>query len=255
MPNAKILLLDCETAPIRAYTWGLFDQNIGLNQIDRDWYLLSCAYKWLGDKRIVPVGVRSTEDKHAGAEFVILSNLRRVLDESDIVIGHNVKRFDIAKLNAKFLEYKMAPPSPYRTIDTLTEARRHFKMTSNKLDYLASLLGFGNKIKTDFDLWKGCMKGDQKSWDKMLKYNMKDVALLEKVYLTMRPWMRTHPNLGVFLEGDKPACPICGGSHLQRRGYVTTNLSRYQRFQCQDCGGWSRGRANDLDRTNLVAGA
>ncbi len=31
----KILVLDIETAPIVAHVWGLFDQNIGLNQIKR----------------------------------------------------------------------------------------------------------------------------------------------------------------------------------------------------------------------------
>lgn len=258
MAQPNILLLDIETAPILAYVWGLWENNVSLSQIKRDWYMLSWAAKWLGEKEVLCDALPYHASYQAGNredDRDIISSLRDLLDAADIVIAHNGNRFDLAKLNAKCLQYGLPPPSPYRKIDTLVEAKRHFKLTSNKLDYIADLLGEGRKIKTDFDLWIGCMEGDEGSWMRMIKYNKRDVVLLEKVYLKMRPWMRTHPNLGVFLEGDKPACPICGGSHLQRRGYVTTNLSRYQRFQCQDCGGWSRGRANDLDRTNLVAGA
>lgn len=257
MAGPKILLFDCETSPILAYVWGLWDNNVSLDQIKEDWYLLSWSAKWLGDKKVMcdALPMHPKYKKGRDNEKLILQSLWKLLDEADIVIAHNARKFDMAKLYAKFLEYGMPPPSPCRIIDTLVEAKKHFKLTSNKLDYIAELLGFGRKIRTDFLLWVACMEGDLEAWDKMIRYNKRDTVLLEKVYLKMRPWMRTHPNLGVFLEGDKPACPICGGSHLQRRGYVTTNLSRYQRFQCQDCGGWSRGRANDIDRTHLVAGA
>jgi len=251
---ANILLLDIENAAIKGYVWGLFDNNLSLSQIDRDWYLLSCAYKWLGDRSITVVGAPSHEDDHKEQEYIILEHMHTILDEADIVVGHNAKSFDVKKLNAKFIEYGFDPPSSYRIVDTLLEARKHFRLTSNKLDYLASVLGFGNKIKTDFDLWVGCMKGDEKAWAKMLAYNKKDVLLLEKVYLKMRPWMTNHPNVGVYEdEGEAVRCPKCGGTHIQQRGYAITNLSRFQRFQCQDCGGWFRGRINDLNRTNLSA--
>lgn len=255
--NAKILLLDCETSPIRAFVWGLWDNNVALNQIDRDWYLLSAAWKWLGEKHVTVVGPVSTEDKHEGAEYAILSAIHPYLDKADIVVGHNAKAFDVKKLNAKFIEYGFAPPSPYRIVDTLLEARKHFKMSSNKLDYLANLLGFGNKIKTDFDLWKGCMAGDLKSWANLLKYNIKDVKLLEKIYLALRPWMTNHPNLGVYhdgkIEGTDVVCGKCGGIHIQWRGYATTNLSKFRRFQCLSCGGWGRSRVAEPGRVHVAA--
>ena len=46
----NILLLDIETSPVVAWVWGLRDQNVGLNMIKEDWYVLSWAAKWLGDK-------------------------------------------------------------------------------------------------------------------------------------------------------------------------------------------------------------
>lgn len=251
MPD--ILLLDIENAAIKGYVWGLYDNNLSLSQIDRDWYLLSAAYKWLDSKNIHVVGRVSHEDDYEAQEYEILEHLHSVLDAADIVVGHNAKAFDVKKLNAKFIEYGFDPPSPYRIVDTLLEARKHFRLTSNKLDYLANLLGFGNKIKTDFDLWVGCMKGDEKAWEKMLKYNKKDVLLLERVYLKMRPWMTNHPNVGVYDEDGETHCPKCNSTNIQWRGYAVTNLSRFKRFQCTDCGGWSRSRVNDLNRTNLSA--
>ncbi len=257
MPLPKILLIDIESAPLLAYVWGLWDNNVSLNQIKRDWYLLSVSWKWLGEKHTTVVGPVSTEHNHKGAEYAILSAIHPYLDQADIVVGHNVRAFDVKKLNSKFIEFGFNPPSPYRTVDTLLEARKHFKMTSNKLDYLANLLGFGNKIKTDFDLWVGCMSGDLKSWVKLLKYNVKDVLLLEKVYLKMRPWMTTHPNVGVYLdgpiEGADVICGKCGHNHVQWRGYVTTNLSKYRRFQCMGCFGWGRARAAEPRGQHVVA--
>lgn len=48
----KILLLDIETAPNTVYTWGLFKQNIAINQIESPGYILCWAAKWLGDDRM-----------------------------------------------------------------------------------------------------------------------------------------------------------------------------------------------------------
>ena len=48
----KILCFDIETLPLESYTWGLFDQNVGLNQIKTDWAALSIAAKWLGEDEV-----------------------------------------------------------------------------------------------------------------------------------------------------------------------------------------------------------
>ena len=49
----KILYLDIETAPNLVFTWGLFNQNIGLNQIVKPGYTLCFAAQWEGKKEIV----------------------------------------------------------------------------------------------------------------------------------------------------------------------------------------------------------
>ena len=93
------------------------------------------------------------------------------------------------------------------------------------------------------DLWIECLKDNPKAWVVMEKYNKRDVVAAELVYLRLRPWIAQHPNLGVFSANSATRCPKCGSDHVQKRGYEVTQASRYQRFQCMSCSGWSRGKA------------
>lgn len=82
----------------------------------------------------------------------------------------------------------------------------------------------------------------------MRKYNIQDVLTLEQVYLRMRPFILNHPNIGIFTQDEVHVCPACGSVHLHKRGTYKTNVGEYQRYRCMDCGKWSRGRTNVLDK-------
>jgi uncharacterized protein YprB with RNaseH-like and TPR domain len=196
--------------------------------------MLCFAYKWLGEKK---TNVLSLQDVKNEKELV--RNLWSIFEEADIIIGHNSDRFDIKKSNAKFIEFGFRPPEPYKTVDTLKVARKYFKFDSNRLDSLGEYLGVGRKVNTGgFDLWLGCMKGDEKSWRLMKKYNKQDVDLLEKIYTKLRPFIDNHPNLNI-LDNKETSCPKCKSSRIQKRGFSLTTIGKKQRFVCLDCGGWS----------------
>ena len=242
--SAKIFLFDIETAPILASVWGIWQENIPTARIIEDWYMLTWSGKWLGEEEVY-YDSNHLHGDHT-CDKAALSSLHGFLDEADIVVGHNGNRFDIPKVNARFIQQGMSPPSPYRKIDTLREARKNFKFTSNRLDALGETLGLGRKAETGgFDLWKGCMAGDKASFEAMIDYNIQDVNLLERVYLTLRPWMTTHPNLGVYEEEEVPSCPKCTSTNIHYRGKQYTQVAVYNRFQCQDCGGWGRSRTTE----------
>ncbi len=247
---AKILNLDIETAPIKGVVWGLWNNNLSLDHIDTDWYILTYAAKWLGEKDVLFDALTRYKGykKDPENDYELLLTLRDLLDEADIVIGHNARKFDMKKINARFFKHGIHPPSPYQTIDTLEVARQNFALTSNKLQYLATILGIGSKNDTDINLWKDCGKGDPEAWERMIAYNIQDVVLLEKVYYALRPWMTKHPNLGLFEVDGKVRCPKCGGTHLQWRGYVYTQANSYRRFQCQTCHGWGRERYSAIEQ-------
>ena len=161
-----------------------------------------------------------------------------------MVIAHNGQAFDVKRSMERFLYHGLGNPSDFSQVDTLSTARKYFKMGSNKLDRIGRHLGIGRKLKhTGIDLWFDCMDGDPKAWRMMIRYNKQDVQLLEDVYLKLRPFMKNHPNVNV-LDNRTEACPICGSKKLQRRGFSYTRVSKKQRYQCNDCHGWSTGKTD-----------
>lgn len=242
--NAKILILDIETAPIRAFVWGLWNQNITIDKIISDWFCLTWAAKWLFDKKVYSAAVTPAE-AIAQNDKRIMRGLWALMNEADIIIAHNGDKFDIPKINTRFLLNGFEAPLPYQTIDTLKHIRRQFGMSSNKLDYVNKLLNLERKQETGgFELWAGCYKGDQKSLNKMLKYNCGDVKILEETYLRIRGWIRPHPSVALhILDENQSHCPTCGSSNLidEKKGYHTS-VNVYEMLRCADCGAVSRKR-------------
>lgn len=240
--SARILSFDIETAPLKGYFWRIWKENIGLNQLLDEWTMLTWSAKWLDEDEVMYDSVHyHSDDPSDDAE--ICASLWHLLDEADMVIAHNGNRFDIPKVNTRFLAHGMVPPSPYKRIDTFQVAKKQFAFTSNRLDALGQYLGLGRKQDTGgFELWARCLEGDKDAFEEMVAYNIQDVRLLEDVYLALRPWMPNHPNVGVYLDSEEPVCPKCGSTHVHKRGFAYTQVGKYPRYQCQDCGGWSRGR-------------
>ncbi len=182
-------------------------------------------------------------------EKQLVQKLHKILGEADIIVAHNGDEFDAKKARAKFVEFGLPALPPSQQIDTKKIAKRHFRFSSNSLNNLGELLGVGKKMPTGgFDLWLDCMAGKIAAWKKMEAYNKQDVLLLERVYLKLRPWVQNHPNVAA---GDKPsACPKCGTDRpLHFRGYRRMAAGSYRRYQCRDCGAWSRSRTVEKGST------
>jgi DNA polymerase elongation subunit (family B) len=242
----KILILDIETSPNVAYVWGAFKQNVGLNQLKENSYLMSFAAKWLGEGEVM-----YCENRH-GDDTELVARLIQLLDEADIVIAHNAKKFDIPVIQGRAVIKGIKPPSPFKIIDTLLTARKEFRLFSNKLEYLAKVLKYAPKMSHSkfpgFELWLQCLKQNDEAWAEMMEYNIQDVLTLEEVYLRLRPWMKQHPNVAVKEEAERTLCPKCGSHHIHFRGYYNTNVGKYRKFQCQSCGGWGRTRHTEYPK-------
>jgi hypothetical protein len=251
---AKTLIIDIETAPALGDVWGLWQNNVGLNQLRKSGYIMSYAAKWLGKNKVY---YDDCSDDGQADECHIVEGMCELLDEADIVVAHNGDKFDLPWIRGRALKYGLVPPSPYKQIDTLKTAKREFRFISNKLEYLADFLGCAPKKRhlkfPGHEMWTECIRGNQAAWREMKKYNIQDIKTLEEVYLLMRPWMRNHPNLGVYAEDEDRVCPKCGSKHLHSRGYTTTQVGKYQKFQCQDCGGWSRTRFTEYPKDKRPA--
>lgn len=241
----KILLFDIETSPNLAFVWGKYQQDV--IEFKEEWYLLSFCAKWLDGETIVKGLIDYPSYKKEPAnDRELVTDLWKLFNEADIIIGHNGDKFDIRKSNTRFIEHWLTTPEPYKTIDTLKVAKKYFSFNSNRLDDLGRRLGVGRKVKTGgFELWLGCINGDSKAWDLMKKYNKQDVLLLERIYLKLRPWIQNHPNVAIISSREE-ACPACRSFNLQRRGFGFTKSGKFPRYQCMDCGKWSQGSTKQV---------
>ncbi len=241
LSGPKIAFIDIETSPIIAATWTLRDiQNVVW--VERDTFLLSFAVLWSGERKVktycLPDFPGYAANRHDDRNLV--GELFRVLSDADLVVAHNGDSFDIKKIQARLAVHGFPPPSPFKSIDTLKIARKHFKFDSNKLDNLGRYLGCGRKIpNTGADLWRRCVDGDPKAWELMRRYNAQDVLLLYRVFEKLKHWGGV-PDLRPYAQ-QSSGCPTCLSNKIQRRGVAVARSRRYQRFQCQSCGAWFSG--------------
>lgn len=257
LPQPKVLFLDIETAPIVAYVWGLWKNNVGLNQIQQDWHLLSWSAKWLNDDKIYYEDQRKA--KNIEDDRKILEGIWKMIDEADIIVTQNGKKFDEKRLNARFIMNGFQPPSSYKHIDTLEIAKRKFGFTSNKLGYMTEKLcdtyvKSGHQKYPGFELWRECMKGNIEAWEEMRTYNEIDVLSLEELFTKLSPWS-DEVNFNLYHDELISACK-CGGTY-KKHGYVYTQKSKFQRYKCEKCGSQVRDSRNLFDkekRKNLKVG-
>jgi hypothetical protein len=237
-----------ENTFVTAGVWGLWGQNVAINQILETNKVLCYASKWFGKKDITFV-------RHDEPHF--LSTIHSQLDAADAVVTFNGRKHDIPLLNRELIKGGYNPPSPYKQVDLIETAKKQFKWPSNKLDWILQELGLGKKLEHEgFPLWIKVMKDDPKAWKEMEKYNIADTVLTEKLYKKLLPWLNSHPNRNLY--GKVGVCPTCGGTHLQRRGYYRTQTQMYSRLHCQSCGAWSRTRFTEVDkqlRKGILVGA
>lgn len=247
----KILLYDLETAPLLAHIWHPTDDYVTHERLIHDSFLLTWSAKWHGDKTIIS-GTLTGDEAQAQDDSRIVAELAELIREADFLVAHNADRFDVPMFNNRLLVLGQEPMGPKRTIDTLKLAKKSLRLAYNKLDYLGEILGLGNKLKTDFELWKSCYHGDEKALARMLKYNRQDVALLEAVFDKLLPYVKGLPRLVEASGIGQLACPSCGSDHLVRRGKCRTNVSTFQQYQCGDCGRYCRSRTADKARFQVA---
>ncbi len=249
----RVIFYDIETAPSLGYYFDLYKEGNIVSTV-QDWFMLSFAYKVQGEKKIhyhcladYPGYAKDkTNDK------ALITDLhKKVFCSADILIGHNIDRFDSRKSKARFLAHGLPPPPPVKTIDTLKLARRVFKMDSNRLAAIGEYLGLGGKVTTTgWKLWEACINGDRAAFKQMGAYNRRDVDLLEKVFDRLAPYNPMAPYTGCA------GCPSCYSERATRQGFKISRAGKRQQMKCQDCGHWfSEKVSRDATTEKAVRGA
>ena len=247
----KIVVLDIETSPLESYTWGLLDQNIGLDMIKTEWSILSFAAKWADKPGVLYADTGGRGAATVRDDKVLMEPLWNILDGADIVVSQNGISFDMKKINTRLAIHGFGPYSPVRHVDTLRVSRKHFGNTSNKLAWLSKHM-VPNTVKSThkkfpgFELWRQCLLDNPAAWAEMKKYNIQDVMATEALWLKLRPWIVGHPDMSAP-NASGAVCPKCSSTKLHSKGFIVTRTGKYQQRQCQACGGWSRSNENLRD--------
>lgn len=242
--NPRILVIDIETRPAVVETFGIWQQNIGINQIREPVGLLCFAARWHGEKKMMFHS--EWNDGHEG----MVAAAYELLDQADFIVHWNGRRFDIPHLKAEFLMAGYPPPSPHKDIDLMVTAKKNFRLMSNKLDWYAQSLGLGSKLANGgMSLWSEILrpKSDEslaKAQKLMERYNRVDVKLTDELFDILLPWI-DGINVGLFTEDDKPCCTNCGSESVVRRGFAYTTACRYRRYRCNGCGRWLKGKSRE----------
>ncbi len=243
--GVRILTLDIETSPLLSYHWRIFDENIGIDQIQEDTTILSFGAKWLDSRQLIYLDTGGRGVDKVRDDSILMQPLWNLLHQADVIVMQNGQAFDRRTINARLAIHGYSPPSPYKVVDTHTHGRQAFRFTSNKLEWQARVLTHTTKHKHSkfpgFELWLECMKDNPKAWAEMKKYNLQDVRACEAVYLKQRPWIN-HPNVSAYDKSLLTQCRTCGSANIEADGYETTRAAQYVRYRCNDCGAWSRGK-------------
>lgn len=248
MSEPKILFWDLETSlqPVAVFQLANNDW-IQPDNILSERYIICGSWKLQNEAKTHSVSVLDDLKRYRKSphdDRFVCEELHKALSACDVAVAHNGDSFDMKYIKTRMLFHGLPPLPPITTIDTYKVAKSKFMFNSNKLDYISGFLGMGHKIRTSPKLWLRILAGDEQAILEMVKYNKKDVELLEKVFDKLVPYVDNHINRELFGEAG---CPRCGSNKVQSRGFHRAISRTYRRFCCNSCHGWYRSVVNEKD--------
>lgn len=252
MTQPRVLFYDLETSLQLVTVFQLAHNDwIDPSAIVQERYVICASWSWEGEDEVHSVSVLDSPKryrKNPYDDFYVMQKLHKVISSADCIVAHNGDQFDKKYVDTRMLYHGLAPLPPVTSVDTYKTAKSRFLFNSNKLNYLGTFLGLGEKIQTTPGLWMRVLNGDSDAVLEMVEYNKQDVRLLKDVFYKLRPYMNNYMNRELF---GGIGCPRCGSTHVQSRGVHRAITRSYRRYQCQnpDCMGWFRDLRTDKNTT------
>lgn len=252
--GAKILFGDIETSYAASLHWGQWGQNLAMKQSLVESHLLSHAWAWNDGE--IKGSVLTVEEVLERDDSRLALEIWTLLDECDIYVAHNGKKFDVRKINGYFLKHGLPPPSPYKVVDTMQMSRRKFGLPFHSLAYLAKFLGVTDKLdNAGSDLWKDCFLGKAQALQDMLTYNIGDIDTLREVYNILIRWDNDAVNMSLYVDVPEGTlvCVNCGGTDIAKLEdkFAYTPQRKYHVYRCKCCSVPMRGGTKSGEDTKL----
>ena len=182
----RVLFFDLETSAALAYVFSRHKVFLNQDAIHTEGgKILVAGYRFLGEDKTKVLYNKS--EIRQGGDYLICAQMWEVFNNSDVVVAHNCKNFDLKMLETRCMANGLPPLPKVQIIDTLEMAKKNFRFPSNKLDSLAAYLDIGRKISTGgIELWTKVQQGDEQAPADMVEYCEQDVDLLVEVFLALR---------------------------------------------------------------------
>lgn len=239
MTEPHRLYVDIETSLMFAGFWQPGQQYVGTQQIIKEREVMVIGYAWDDDPAQAMTFDMENYDllqRDDNADLSMLQRFSEIYSEADLIIGHNVKAFDIAVMRARLIKHRLPDFAP-TLIDDSYKQLKGIGFSGKSLDYITQFLGIGQKEDHPLSLWMNiALHKSQEDLNKMVTYCLGDVLNNRKMYKTLQPYVKSSLNMAVFY-GDNQRCPNCGAEDsLVIRGHRQNKLGKYTRYYCKDCG-------------------
>lgn len=233
----KILFLDSEWTHAIALVYQQKNKWIQSDDIIQQPSCISIQWAF-NNQKPKAIAANHLDDKAVLEKFIELIN------EADIVVGHNMDNFDMKKLRWRARVHGLPAIPKVPTVDTLKQSRKLYGVgpLGHSLGNLCSRLDLELKDHlSKADLKSFLFTGDKKALRRILSYGKQDIVTLRELYYKMLPDMQGHPHMKAFSEHEI-VCRNCGSHHLKKHKSrpSAAGVMKHQ-YQCQDCGHYTTG--------------
>ena len=169
-------------------------ETVAAGFADPDWVpqKITCvAWSWMGEENVEtricgPSGLYGEEWRRRH----MLAPLLKQIALADMVIGHNIERFDLPVINAECMRLALPPIHKVKVHDTMRVARsKGFKKGQDNLGRLYRLVN--EKQAMDWQAWQDGY--NQEDWEDIRSRAASDVKMHKELYCVMLAADPTQP--------------------------------------------------------------
>ena len=189
----RTLIWDLESSLLEGYFFRIWQENIPMRRIKKQAHLLSASFAYNDE----PVqGYRLTpEQVKTGDDFDVVCKVVEAVNNCDLMVTFNGKRFDVKLLNTRALFWGLPPVKAPKHIDLFEQSKRVFKFPSNSMQNVSMYLGENGKLETSgSNLWERCAEWEnyeecEKALIEMVTYGNQDIEATRDLYKRFQGWM------------------------------------------------------------------
>lgn len=154
--------------------------------------ILTCAFVGLTDDPVVyRTDVKPWKGRNKIDDGPLAVAIRDYLEEYDLIVGHNIRLFDIPLLNARLAKADERPLRTHFVMDTMWAARQ-MRIGSSKLDNLQKFFELTEaKTPIKWETWQLASQGDKAALDEVIEHNIQDVLVTRDLYPYVLPYVAT----------------------------------------------------------------